>query len=158
MIDLKTLKQLITLMKDNDLSELDLQDGQEKVKLKRGPDDSGVLYAPTPGVVPTPGNIPTQVGASASAAGAGEASANKDDGLIKITSPMVGTFYTAASPDLPPYVNVGDQVGQETVVCMVEAMKVFNEIKAETVGRIEKVLVSSGQAVEFGQPLFLVKP
>ena len=71
---------------------------------------------------------------------------------------MVGTFYTAASPDAAAFVKVGDAVDKETVVCIVEAMKVFNEIKAETSGKIEKILVENGQAVEFGQPLFLVKP
>lgn len=78
--------------------------------------------------------------------------------LHKITSPMVGTFYQAPSPDQPPYVKVGDKVGEETIVCIVEAMKLFNEIEAEIKGEIVEVLVKDGQLVEYGQPLFLVKP
>lgn len=78
--------------------------------------------------------------------------------LHKIESPMVGTFYAASSPDKPPYVKVGDKVEEETIVCIVEAMKLFNEIEAEVKGEIVEVLVENGQLVEYGQPLFLVKP
>ena len=81
-----------------------------------------------------------------------------DAGLIAIKSPMVGTFYAAATPDAKPFVSVGSRVDEETDVCIIEAMKVFNNIKAETRGTIAKVLVTNGQTVEFGQPLFLVKP
>lgn len=81
-----------------------------------------------------------------------------DASLHKITSPMVGTFYQAPSPDAPAYVKVGDKVGEETIVCIVEAMKLFNEIEAEIKGEIVEVLVKDGQLVEYGQPLFLVKP
>ncbi|MFC7684748.1 acetyl-CoA carboxylase biotin carboxyl carrier protein [Ureibacillus sp. GCM10028918] len=81
-----------------------------------------------------------------------------DSSLHKITSPMVGTFYQASSPDSPAYVKVGDQVGEETIVCIVEAMKLFNEIEAEIKGQIVEILVKDGQLVEYGQPLFLVKP
>ncbi|RAK22333.1 acetyl-CoA carboxylase biotin carboxyl carrier protein [Anoxybacillus vitaminiphilus] len=80
------------------------------------------------------------------------------ENLHKITSPMVGTFYAAPSPDAPPYVKVGDKVKPDTVVCIVEAMKLFNEIEAEVSGEIVEVLVKNGQLVEYGQPLFLVKP
>ena len=75
-----------------------------------------------------------------------------------MSSPMVGTFYSAATPDAAPFVKAGDSVGEDTVVCLVEAMKIFNEIKAECSGTIHKVLVSNGDAIEFGQDLFLVKP
>ncbi len=81
-----------------------------------------------------------------------------DADLHKITSPMVGTFYQAPNPDSPAYVKVGDKVGDETIVCIVEAMKLFNEIEAEIKGEIVEVLVKDGQLVEYGQPLFLVKP
>ena len=148
MIELKTLKQLIRIMVENDLTELDLEDQGEKVKLKRGGGAPEVQYVPAAAVAgvpqPTNGN------------GNGDAEAG-DDGLEAVTSPMVGTFYSAASPDAKPFVSVGDQVNEEKVVCIVEAMKVFNEIKAETAGTVQKVLVESGQAVEFGQPLFMVK-
>ena len=78
--------------------------------------------------------------------------------LVAIESPMVGTFYSSPAPDKPAFIKVGDSVGEDSVVCLVEAMKIFNEIKAETTGTIEKMLVTSGDAVEFGQPLFLVRP
>jgi acetyl-CoA carboxylase biotin carboxyl carrier protein len=84
--------------------------------------------------------------------------ATEDAGLIAIESPMVGTFYASPSPDKPSFVSVGGEVGPNSVVCLVEAMKIFNEIKAERSGTIAKVLVKSGQAVEFGQPLYMIKP
>ncbi|HBZ96867.1 MAG TPA: acetyl-CoA carboxylase, biotin carboxyl carrier protein, partial [Phycisphaerales bacterium] len=79
-------------------------------------------------------------------------------GLVPVSSPMVGTYYSAASPDVDDFVKVGDSVGPDTVICLVEAMKIFNEIKAECSGTVQKVLVSSGDAVEFGQDLLLIKP
>ncbi|MDH3583873.1 MAG: acetyl-CoA carboxylase biotin carboxyl carrier protein [Phycisphaerae bacterium] len=150
MIDLKVLKQLIRLMKENDLSELDLRDSDEQVSLKRG---SGVVYPAVP-VPPTP--APAAVPVESPAGGGDEEPI--DEGLVQIKSPMVGTFYAAASPDADPFVGVGASVGPDSVVCVVEAMKVFNEIKAELAGTVEKVLVSNGEAVEFEQPLFLIRP
>ncbi len=154
MIDIKILKQLIKLMRDNDLSELDLKDQDEQVTLKRGTGGQ-IIATPAPGpmapAVATPAVAPSDTDAADAA--------SADDGLLKITSPMVGTFYSAASPDADPFVSVGTVVGPDTVVCLIEAMKVFQEIKPEDVaGTIEKVLVSSGEAVEHGQPLFLVRP
>jgi acetyl-CoA carboxylase biotin carboxyl carrier protein len=95
---------------------------------------------------------------AAPATAPGEPAPPADDDTAKITSPMVGTFYTAANPDADPFVRPGTRVGPDDVVCVVEAMKVFNEIKAETAGVIDKVLVANGQAIEFGQPLFTVRP
>ncbi len=155
MVDLKALRQLVKLMTDNDLSELDLEDkGGEKIRLKRG----------APGSVPGGGTpylvAPTAVSPAAAAAPAATSSEGGDDlgGLVEIQSPMVGTYYAAPSPDAEAFVTVGSKVGPETVVCIIEAMKVFNEVKAELSGTIQKVLVENGQAVEFGQPMYLVKP
>ena len=153
MIEMRKLRELVKLMKENDLCELDLRDKDEQVTLKR-PGAEGPVYA-APVAAPAAAAAAPAAPASPPAPAAGEA---EDAGLVKITSPMVGTFYTAASPDAAAFVKVGDAVDKETVVCIVEAMKVFNEIKAETSGKIEKILVENGQAVEFGQPLFLVKP
>ncbi len=161
MIDLKTIRSLVKLMVDNDLSEIDLEDQGEKVKLRRGSSSAApaISYAPPPsggaaGSAPAP-PVPTSTAAEAAPpAPAGGA----DEGLVAVTSPMVGTFYSAPSPDAAPFVKVGDAIEPDTVVCLIEAMKVFNEIKAEASGRIEKVLVSSGEAVEFGQPLLMVRP
>ena len=157
MNDLKVIRQLVKLMVDNDLSEIDLEGEGEKIRLKRGQPSGGgggsmpMQYAP----MPAPGSAPAAGGSSASAAPADETDAD-DDGPT-IDSPMVGSFYTASSPDAEPFVKAGDKVTPDTVVCIVEAMKVFNEIKAEQAGTIAEVLVETGQAVEFGQPLFRLR-
>ena len=106
--------------------------------------------APAPQVAPSPPVV--------AASGAAPSEADDTAGLVAVSSPMVGTFYSAATPDADPFVKSGDSIGEDTVVCLVEAMKIFNEIKAECSGTIQKVLVSNGDAVEFGQDLFLVKP
>ncbi len=150
MVDLKTLRQLIKLMVDNDLTELDIQAEGGPVKLKRNSQGTVTHMVPSGVGQPAPMHV-------ASSPAAAPQSAPADNG-VTIDSPMVGTFYTASSPDAKAFANVGDRVDEDTVVCIIEAMKVFNEIKAEVSGIIEKVLVENGQAVEFGQPLFTVKP
>ncbi len=160
MIDLKQLKSLIKLMVDNGLTEVDLQDPKgEHVKLKRGGDPVQYIAAPPqPNYAHAPGPALASSHPAAPGPAPAPAAAPKDDGLLTVTSPMVGTFYTASSPDAAPFVQVGDRISPESVVCIVEAMKVFNEIKAEVTGTIHSILVSTGQPVEFGQPLFKVKP
>lgn len=158
MIDLKTLKELVKLMSSNELTELDLQDAQgERVSLKR----AGHATAPTVQYVAPP-PVPVAAAAPLPAAGAAPASAAapaaSDEGLIPVKSPMVGTYYASPSPDAKPFISVGGAITTESVVCIIEAMKVFNEIKAETSGTVAKILVSNGQSVEFGQTLFFVKP
>ncbi|MEE9405381.1 MAG: acetyl-CoA carboxylase biotin carboxyl carrier protein [Algisphaera sp.] len=155
MNDLKTLRQLIKMMVDNDLTEIDLEGEGEKVKLKRGV--HGVPMVQAQAIAP---QLAPAVAAGAPQATAGDAGANEpaDDGLPTIDCPMVGSFYSASSPDADAFIKVGDRVTPDTVVCIVEAMKVFNEIKAEISGTVTEILVSSGDAVEFGQPLFKVKP
>ena len=151
-MDLGMLEQMTRLMKENDLNTVDVRDGDKRVILKRGapiaPSGSGYIpqYAPA---------VQTQTGSPSAPAGAPPA---EDANLVSIKSPMVGTFYSAASPDAKPFVSVGTQVEEETDVCIIEAMKVFNNIKAECHGTITKVLVENGETVEFGQVLFLVKP
>ncbi|MGD9691037.1 MAG: acetyl-CoA carboxylase biotin carboxyl carrier protein [Phycisphaerales bacterium] len=161
MIDIRKLKELVRLMVENDLSELNLQDKEETVTVKRGYTGAPIVH-----------HAPAIVHAAAPHAAAGDepftptaathsptATAPSDEaGLTAITSPMVGTFYAAPNPDSPEFVKVGSAVSKDTTVCMIEAMKVFNEIKAETGGTIERVLVTNGQAVEYGQKLFLVRP
>ncbi|MCL2001180.1 MAG: acetyl-CoA carboxylase biotin carboxyl carrier protein, partial [Planctomycetes bacterium] len=100
---------------------------------------------------PLPPPPPPQIAPSASA------TADSDSGLAQIKSPIVGTFYRAPTPEAPPFVNEGDVVRKDSVVCIIEAMKIMNEIRADTDGRIEQVLVESGEPVEYGQPLFLVR-
>jgi len=152
MVDLKTVRQLIKMMVDNDLTELDIQTEDGPIKLKRG--SHGTAVAPAAPVAAAPAPV---AAAPAAADPAAPADAPADDGPT-IDSPMVGSFYSASGPEAQPFVSVGDKVTADSVVCIIEAMKVFNEIKAETSGTIEKVLVESGQAVEFGQPLFVIKP
>ncbi len=156
MIDIRKLKELVRLMVENELSELDLQDQQETVTIKRG----GAPGAPVVHHAPA---------ASAPVAPAAPASDSGDDpkqelevkdtqGLIPIVSPMVGTVYLSPNPESAVYVGSGAGIGPDSTVCLIEAMKVFSEIKAETSGTIERVLVTSGQAVQYGQQLFLVRP
>lgn len=152
MIDIRKLKELVRLMVENDLTELDLRDQQENVAIKRRNGGEPVVMAPAAAPAAA-----AAAPASASAAPAPEAPSD-DAGLVAIESPMVGTFYSAANPDSDPFVAVGKSVSADSVVCLVEAMKVFNEIKAECSGTVERVLVNSGDSVEFGQKLFLVKP
>ncbi len=154
--DVRKVRRLVELMKEYELSEVDLQQADHRIRLKRG---SEAVIAPAP-VVPSPAPAaqpaapPPQ--AAMPAATAGDETADEAN-VTYITSPMVGTFYTAASPDAPAFVNVGDQVAADTPVCILEAMKVFNEIPAECTGTIAARLVENGDAIEFGQKLFKVK-
>ena len=143
--DVRKVRRLVELMKEYDLGEIDLQQGDMRIQLRRSAAVAQPLAAPT-------------VVASAKPEAAAEQSTppKADNGTI-INSPMVGTFYTAADPESPPFVKVGDHVGPDTIVCIVEAMKVFNQIPAEVSGRIIAMLVENGASVEFGQPLFKVE-
>lgn len=150
MVDYRKLRELVKLMVENDLSELELRDQQETVVLKRGAPPGAMPMMATP--------IVHHVPAPAAAPATGDEAADDESDLVAIKSPMVGTFYAAPDPNTPAYVSVGSNVGTDTVVCIVEAMKVFSEIKAECSGKVEKILVKSGEPVEFGQKLFLVRP
>ena len=149
MMDLKKVKDVIELMKENDLVEVELVDGESKIHLKR-PGAGMVMQSPMMQMA-----MPA-VGAAGGAASAAPAAA--DAGLTEIKSPIVGTFYQASSPDAEPYAKVGGRVEADTVVCIIEAMKVMNEIKAETSGTIVEVCCKDGQSVEYGQTLFRVRP
>jgi len=148
MIDLKTLRSLIKLMVDNDLTELDIRDQDETCALKRAGHGAPVVMAPPAATVQH----------AAPATSTSETPAPAGDDSPGVESPMVGTFYTASDPDSPPFVQVGDTIGPDTVVCIIEAMKVFNEVKAGVAGVIERVLVENAEPVEFGQKLFSVRP
>lgn len=151
MIDIRKLKELVKLMVENELSELDLRDQSETVTIKRGSDQEPIIYQAPAAAAPA--------AAPAASAPAADAQADQSDaGLIPIESPMVGTYYAKPNPDSPVFTNVGDSIGAESVICLIEAMKVFNEIKAEQSGTIAKICVKDGDAVEFGQTLFMIKP
>jgi acetyl-CoA carboxylase biotin carboxyl carrier protein len=152
--DLKKVREIIELMIENDLVEVEIADGDSKIHLKR----PGHSQPQVPAVAPVSVIAPAVPSPAAGAAHTQPPQVQAVDNLVNITSPIVGTFYTAPSPDSEPYVKVGDHVTSDTVVCIVEAMKVMNEIKAETTGTVEKIMVSSGQAVEYGQVLFKIRP
>jgi len=147
------IRQLIEMMVKNDLVEISLRDGDVEVSLRR-PNPASV-----PAVQMNGPAAPVSLAAPDAPVEVPDAAEAKDEAdLLAIASPMVGTFYTSSSPDASAFVSVGSSVGTDTVVCIIEAMKVFNEVKAEVSGTIEKILVKNEQAVEFGQPLFLVRP
>ncbi|MCP4376319.1 MAG: acetyl-CoA carboxylase biotin carboxyl carrier protein [bacterium] len=153
-MDIKEIKRLVKLMTDNDLAEMNIVDGDQKISLKRGSAPQGqvimdpvVMQAPVPNVLATPADTTAQ-----------PANDEPASDLIEVTSPMVGTFYNSSSPDSDLYVSIGDSIADDTVVCIVEAMKVMNEIKAECTGRVVEICVKNAQPVEFGQVLFRLKP
>jgi acetyl-CoA carboxylase biotin carboxyl carrier protein len=143
---LAVVEQLLALMGEHELAEISFEQGDLKVSLKKA--ISNLLAVPAAAL-----HAPPQMAAVPAAPAAAP-----QDNLLEIKSPMVGTFYAASGPDSPPFVEVGTRVGEDAVVCIVEAMKVMNEIRAECSGTIEKVCVQNGQAVEYGQVLFKVKP
>ncbi len=156
-MDLKDIKAIVDLMKKNSISEFELEKGQEfKIRLKRsanggshgGDEIQMPIYLP-PG---TP--VPTQMATPAPQASAGVPPSTD----VEIKSPMVGTFYRAPSPEAANYIEIGAEVHPDTVVCIIEAMKVMNEIKAEVRGVITQLLVENAKPVEFGQPLFKIRP
>jgi acetyl-CoA carboxylase biotin carboxyl carrier protein len=161
-VDLKDIKAIIDLMKKNSVSEFELEKEDFKIKLKRSPiggiaapvnyEEAPIMaYAP-PAISAAP---PAQIaGAHTIASGAPAVSSGEQE----IKSPMIGTFYRSPSPEAGPYVEVGMEVNPDTVVCIIEAMKVMNEIKAEARGVVTQVLIENAKPVEFGQPLFKIRP
>jgi acetyl-CoA carboxylase biotin carboxyl carrier protein len=154
-VDLKDIKAIIDLMKKNSITEFELERQDSKIRLKRGLNGGApaVQYdePAIPGAVPllpAAGIAPVAVMATSPVA----------TGEIDIKSPMIGTFYRAPSPEAGNYAEVGTEVNADTVVCIIEAMKVMNEIKSEVKGVVTQVLVENGKPVEFGQPLFKVRP
>jgi acetyl-CoA carboxylase biotin carboxyl carrier protein len=150
--DVRRIRRLVELMKEHDLSEIDLREGETRIQIRRGgePVITGYEVRPSAPAHAAPAALPAAEASPATAAKAEEAH------VALIKSPMVGTFYAAPDPDSPPYVKVGDHIGPATIVCIVEAMKVFNQIPAEVSGKIMTVLVENGQSVEFNQPLYKV--
>jgi len=147
-MDLDKIREMIALMEEHDLTEIEISNGEEKIRLKKG-DGPIIQHMANPGHV-----VPQQVVEMP----AQTAESGGDDGCIEITSPMVGTFYRASAPDSEPYSEVGDTVEADDVVCIIEAMKVMNEIKAEIAGEVVEILVENGDVIEYGQPLFKIKP
>jgi acetyl-CoA carboxylase biotin carboxyl carrier protein len=150
-MDLRKLKKLIDLVQESGIAELEITEGEEKVKIVRGGAVSVSSTAGTPAVSPAvPAATPTP-----SAAITAEPPAAGQDGHV-VKAPMVGTFYRSPSPDAKPFVEVGQSVKAGDTVCIIEAMKLMNEIEADAAGVVKAVLVENGQPVEYGQPLFVL--
>ena len=147
LFNVKKVRRLIELMKEHDLSELDLKQADHRVRIKRGGE-----------VITTTATPVVRAAAAPAAAESPPREPAADARMLVIKSPMVGTFYRASGPDSAPFVKVGDRIGPEKTVCIVEAMKVFNEIPAGVSGQVVAILVENGAPVEFGQPLIKVDP
>lgn len=160
-LDVEALRQIVEMLEGTEVSHLSWTNGDERLVIRRGPQGAGTLVEqPAPAVVRHAGTAsPAQAVPAASAAPAAkaEAAGGEKPGLV-VASPFVGTFYRTPAPDQPPFVEVGSVVKKGQVLCIVEAMKLMNEIESETAGRISEVLVENGQPVEFGQALFRVEP
>lgn len=144
-MDYETIKKIIKIAEESDISGLSVEKGDFKVEVKR---DKGHYPVPT---------APAHAVAHPAEAKSQKHGQAEDEGLVAITSPMVGTFYRASSPDSPPYVDIGSDIAEGTVVCIIEAMKLFNEIESEVSGKVVKILVENGKPVEYGQKLMLIK-
>ena len=155
--DVRTIEYLLRLMAEHDLSEIALQEGDQRIRLRRGTSAAPAFY-PAPQAAAAPHVSHAAPAAPASTPGTPTPSAAPARNLIEIKSPMVGTFYSKPKPDKPDYVTVGAKVTPKTVVCQIEAMKLFNEIAAECSGTIAEVCVKNGAAVEYNEVLFRVDP
>jgi len=162
-MDIKEIQQLIKFVSQNSVDEVEINRKDFKLLIKKNPAQvttaqvvtAAPVAAPAP-AAPATAPVQTQTAADATAKDSAPADSNSD--LIEIKSPMVGTFYRSSNPESPSFVNVGDEVSPGKVVCIIEAMKLFNEIESEVKGKIVKVLVDNASPVEYDQPLFLVEP
>ena len=150
-MDLQELEELINLMNENGLSLLEVEEEGKHYRLEKG---IPAQPAPLQQMIPMPGAVP----AASVEAPSSDVEVARKDSAITFNSPMVGTFYRASSPEHEPFARPGERIDKETVICIIEAMKVFNEIKAEMSGTIVEVLTENAEAVEYGQPLFLIRP
>lgn len=147
--DISRLRELIELMQEHELNEVDLKQAEQRIRLRRGPDGVPVTYsAPPAAAAPAASSAPAAAGDAVPA----------DDNSVYILSEAVGTFYSRSKPDKPTFVNVGDQVSPDTIVCLIEAMKLFNEVPAGLSGTIKEVLVNDGDPIDHGMKLFRVEP
>ncbi len=160
MIDLEFLERLIAAVDESSLDSIELERGGTRVRLAKTPDQHVTVGAtPAPAAAPAaPAPAPVSVSAGDASASSDGANAPADSNLIDITSPMVGTFYRAPAPDAPPYVEVGDSIGDGATLCIIEAMKLMNELEAEVSGTIAEICVENAEPVEYGQVLFRIDP
>jgi len=159
-LDLKQIKQLIDLMQRSDLTEFSVEEEGFKIKIARASNAASspvVVAAPVAAAPAAPAPAAPAPAAASAAPSAPAAPAADEAGVVYVKSPMVGTFYKAASPESKPFVEVGSKITETSVVCIIEAMKIMNEIQAEVKGTVVEVLVENGQPVEYGQKLFKIK-
>jgi acetyl-CoA carboxylase biotin carboxyl carrier protein len=152
-MDLRKLKKLIDLVQESGIAELEITEGEEKVKIVKGGEATVTPLAPA---AAPPATVPAAVVAAAPAAAAAAAEEPAQPGHV-LKAPMVGTFYRSPSPEAKPFVEVGQNVKAGETVCIIEAMKLMNEIEADATGMIKAILVEGGQPVEYGQPLFIIE-
>ena len=161
-MDFKQIQELIKIINKSNIGELSIEESDFKITIKQKEEKTQtIVSAPTPAIYappPTPTTLPPSVSQPVAAETAVAPSVAKAENLITIKSPMIGTFYKRSSPDRPAFVEVGDEVTPGKVVCIIEAMKLFNEIESEVSGTIAKILVDDASPVEYDQPLFLVEP
>ena len=155
-MDLTDVKELISLLESSELSELEIEEEGHRIRLTKR-SESYVTAAPAPIAVAAPAAPAVHAHAPHAAEVPAEPSL-ADEGLITVDSPMVGTFYVCPAPGEPSYVQIGESIGADQTVCIVEAMKIMNEVAAKVAGKVERVLVENGEPVEFGQPLFAIRP
>ena len=159
-MDIKQIQELVKLINKTSIGEITIEEDGTKITIKQKKDPAQTIYAGGPSFAPSQAPQAASAAASAPATPAAPAApaAPKADNLITIKSPMIGTFYRQPGPDKPIFINVGDEVTPGKTVCIIEAMKLFNEIESEVKGKIVKVLVEDASPVEYDQPLFLVDP
>lgn len=164
-MDFKQIQELIKIVNRSTIGELSIEEGDFKITIKQKEEPVPVYasapvhhYAPAPAPAQLAAPAPQSLSASNASSGGQETAAKQPDNFITIKSPMIGTFYRSSSPDKPAFVNIGDEVSVGKTVCIIEAMKLFNEIESEVKGTIVKVLVDDASPVEYDQPLFLVEP
>lgn len=163
-MDFKQIQELIKIVNKSNIGELSIEEKDFKLTIRQKEDAAPVYTTSVPAPAPTYMQAPAAPQPSASSApqsslpAESSTSAKQADNLITIKSPMIGTFYRSSSPDKPAFVNVGDEISEGKTVCIIEAMKLFNEIESEVTGTIVKILVDDASPVEYDQPLFLVEP
>lgn len=157
-MDIKQVQELVKLINKTSIGEITIEENGTRITIKQKKDPSQKIYTSGAPMASMPAQAPAQVAPVAITAATPAAEAPKADNFITIKSPMIGTFYRAAGPGKPIFASVGDEVIPGKTVCIIEAMKLFNEIESEVKGKIVKVLVEDASPVEFDQPLFLVEP
>ncbi|MES1952577.1 biotin carboxyl carrier protein of acetyl-coa carboxylase (bccp) [Salinisphaera sp. S4-8] len=155
-MDIRKLKKLIELVEDSGIAELEITEGEESVRIGRYPAPGSIPAAPPQPTAAAPAPAPAPAETSNASNSSDDDEDDTPEGHI-VRSPMVGTFYRAPAPDAKPFVEVGDKIGPTDTLCIIEAMKMLNQIEAEVAGEVSAVLVENGQPVEFDQPLFVVR-